>query len=146
MQIKPNLDQLGVPLIAIGNGSPKFAQKFKQALDFTGEIYLDSESKSFKALSLPRITLWQVLKRWVLDRNMYKFWNDLSKTYKSADLEGDGQQTGGVFVVGPGIGRPMRYAFYEANNKADQFADTKAILEALDKTGSHSSSTSSTSS
>jgi len=130
MQIKPNLDQLGVPLIVVGNGSKRFAQKFKEGIKFNGEIYLDPESKSFKALGLPRLSAWQAVKRFFFDSKAVKFFKGLKKTYRNADLEGDGQQTGGVFVVGPGIGRPMRYVFREHENDTETFADLDAILEA----------------
>jgi len=149
MQIKPNLDQLGVPLIVVGNGSKRFAQKFKEGIKYTGEIYLDPESKSFKQLGLPRLSAWQALKRFFFESKTVKFFKSLSKTYQSSDLEGDGQQTGGVFVVGPGIGRPMRYVFREHENDADSFADLNTILAAAgwtkDMTLTTSSSSSSTS-
>jgi len=146
MQIKPNLDQLGVPLIVVGNGSKRFAQKFKEGIKFTGEIYLDPESKSFKALSLPRLSAWQAVKRFFFESKTVKFFKSLKKTYQSSDLEGDGQQTGGVFVVGPGIGRPMRYVFREHENETDSFADLDAILAASGWTKDMTLKTSTTSS
>jgi len=152
MQIKPNLDQLGVPLIVVGNGSKRFAQKFKEGIKFPGEIYLDPESKSFKALALPRLSAWQAVKRFFFESKTVRFFKSLKKTYQSSDLEGDGQQTGGVFVVGPGSGRPMRYTFREHENDAESFADLDAILAAagwtkdMTLTSNSSSSTTSTSS
>jgi len=119
-----------VPLIVVGNGSKRFAQKFKEGIKFSGEIYLDPESKSFKALSLPRLSAWQAVKRFFFDSKAVKFFKGLKKNYANSDLEGDGQQTGGVFVVGPGIGRAMRYSFREHENDTDTFADLDAILEA----------------
>jgi len=80
------------------------------------------------------------------------FFRRIKTNYKNADLEGDGQQTGGVFVVGPGIGRPMRYEFREHDSDAETFADLDAVLVAAGgtkdtlKTTSSSSSSSSTTS
>jgi len=131
LTIKPKLDQLGIPLIAIGNSNVKFANKYKEGLKWTGEIYIDPTSTGAKLLSLPRLTAWQSMKRYFLDSRAIKYFKTLSKTYQSADLEGDGQQTGGVFVLGPGVGRPFRYAFREIDNEFDKFADVDAILEAV---------------
>jgi len=134
MQIKPKLDHLGIPLIAVGNGSKRFALKFKTALEWEGPIYLDTECNTFKALQLQKLTIWQAIKRFFGIRAYYK---QLSKVYTSADLEGDGTQTGGVFVLGPGVGRPLRFSFRENDNEADVFAANDEILKAAGWTKEH---------
>jgi len=136
MQLKPKLDHLGVPLIAVGNGSKRFAMKFKTALEWEGPIYLDPECNTFKALQLPKLTLWQAIKRF-FSKEVRNYYKQLTKVYTSADLEGDGTQTGGVFVLGPGVGRPLRYGFRENENDADVFADNEEILHACGWTKEH---------
>jgi len=136
MQIKPKLDHLGIPLIAVGNGSKRFALKFKTALEWEGPIYLDAEGNTFKALQLPKLTIWQAIKRF-FSREVRSYYKQLSKVYTSADLEGDGTQTGGVFVLGPGVGRPLRYSFRENDNEADVFAANDEILKAAGWTKEH---------
>jgi len=136
MQIKPKLDHLGIPLIAVGNGSKRFALKFKTALEWEGPIYLDTECNTFKALQLAKLTIWQAIKRF-FSREARNYYKQLSKVYTSADLEGDGTQTGGVFVLGPGVGRPLRFSFRENENDTDVFADNEAILKAAGWTKEH---------
>jgi len=129
MQLKAKLDQIGVPLIIIGNGTIKAADKYKNGLHWTGEVFIDSESKMYKLMQLPRLSAWATVKRF-LGRRVIKMYKQLSKQYLTADAEGDGQQTGGVFVVGPGTGRPIRYSFIESDNEPDVFADVDAVLYA----------------
>eukprot|EP00456_Euglypha_rotunda_P032418 TRINITY_DN25125_c0_g1_i6.p1 TRINITY_DN25125_c0_g1~~TRINITY_DN25125_c0_g1_i6.p1 ORF type:complete len:156 (-),score=37.75 TRINITY_DN25125_c0_g1_i6:19-486(-) len=130
MQIKPQLDKLGVPIIAVGNGNARFAKKFKEALKFDGNVYLDTDCKMFKVAALPRLSIWQAVKRF-FNGTARAFYAKLSKNYSQSDLEGDGQQTGGVFVVGPGVGRPLRFSFRESDYDPDVFADNKEILKAV---------------
>jgi len=129
MQLKPKLDQIGVPLIIVGNGPTKAAEKYKAGLKWNGEVLTDPESKMYKLMQLPRLSAFAALKRF-LGRRVIKMYKKLSKEYTSADAEGDGQQTGGVFVVGPGAGRPVRYSFIESDNEPDQFAEIDSVLYA----------------
>ena len=46
------------------------------------------------------------------------------------DIRGDGQQTGGVFVLGPGKGKEILYAFREVDGGPCEFSDNNAILAA----------------
>jgi len=133
MDIKPNLDQMNVRLVAVGNGSANFARKFQNGLPFSGEIYLDPESKTYQALSLHRLSFWEVTKRFFFSLSTLRFSQANSKNYAASDLEGDGQQTGGVFVVGPGRGKDILYSFKENEHPAEVFADNNAILEACSK-------------
>jgi len=45
-------------------------------------------------------------------------------------MKGDGQQTGGVFVLGPGIGEDIIYSFKEIENDVTSFANTEDIIAA----------------
>jgi len=135
MDIKPNLDQMNVRLIAVGNGSANFARKFQNGLPFTGEVYLDPESNTYKALALYRLGKWEVMKRFFFSLTAMTFYKNQAQNYAHADTEGDGQQTGGVFVVGPGRGKQLLYQFRENDHTPEVFADNNAILEACAKHG-----------
>jgi len=124
---------MGVPLIAIGNGNKHFATKYKEGIGFSGEIYLDPQSKSFEMLNLHRLSAWETMKRFFSPKAL-KTSKELFSKYKNADLQGDGQQTGGVFVVGPGVGQPLRFSFYENEHDTDTFANNDDILAALSQT------------
>lgn len=128
MSIKPQLDQLGVRLIAVGTGNKNFAQKFQKGLPFEGEVYLDPEANSFRALSLKRLSVWEVTKRFVLSSTALGFYKKKSKEYASSDVQGDGQQTGGVFVVGPKD--RLYYSFIENEHEVTEFANPEDILKA----------------
>jgi len=129
VRIHPELEKLGVRLVAVGNGSKMFARKFQEAVPFDGEIYLDPESKTHKAANCPRWNIWSVLKRFMLDLKQIVFFRSLSDRFPEADLKGDGQQSGGVFVLGPGKDSKILYEFREAEATADSFADLQKIYE-----------------
>lgn len=48
-------------------------------------------------------------------------------------MQGDGQQTGGVFVVGPGEQSEILFSFKESDAAPDEMADNDAILAACRK-------------
>ena len=49
--------------------------------------------------------------------------------------KGDGQQTGGIFVVGPGVKKALKYSFREADAEPTEFADLEKIYEACGGSG-----------
>jgi len=124
MQIKPQLDRLGVSLIAVGKGDKEAAMKFKKAINWEAPIYLDEEQKAFKAISLQRWSLWQVTKRF-----FSKAVFSLYKKYPNADSKGDGTQSGAILLLGPGKSRPQ-YTFRENEHDLNEFADNDQILKA----------------
>jgi len=91
---------------------------------------MDHDSNAFKALKLPRLTTWQVISRFFFSLTSIKFARSISGLYPQSDLEGDGQQTGGVFVVGPGEDSEIQYKFLEGDHDVDQFADLKEVYKA----------------
>jgi len=54
-------------------------------------------------------------------------------------MEGDGFQTGGVFLIGPGEGSRVQFSFKEADNDALTFADGEALVQAAAQPPSSSS-------
>ena len=69
--------------------------------------------------------------RFFLNPSALSSYNGFKSKYGAADMEGDGQQTGGVFVISP-EGK-MLYSFKESDHDPDVFADNKAIVAALEK-------------
>jgi len=130
MNIKPQLDELGVNLVAVGNGNKMFATKFIQGLPFTGRVYLDPESSVYKVLNLPRWSPGQILKRFFFSLVSITWFSSFQSKYKASDMEGDGNQSGAVFVLGPGPKLNISYSFKESEHDVSEFADPEAILKA----------------
>lgn len=131
MDIKPQIDQLGAKLVAVGTGSQLFAKKFQEGLAFPGDVYRDPDAAIFKELKLPRLGMMATMARFFLNPSALMFYNSLKGKYAASDMEGDGQQTGGVFVISP-EGKIL-YGFKENDADPETFADNKAILAALTK-------------
>lgn len=113
--------------MVVGNGSVYFAKQFQESLPWPGEIYLDSTSSAFAAVNLPRLSAWQAAKRWL---PAVSWFSNEGKRYKGHNMKGDGLQTGGVFLIGPGAGSRVQFAFKEADNDALIFADGAALVAA----------------
>eukprot|EP01012_Entosiphon_sulcatum_P048921 TRINITY_DN6749_c0_g1_i1.p1 TRINITY_DN6749_c0_g1~~TRINITY_DN6749_c0_g1_i1.p1 ORF type:complete len:182 (+),score=36.65 TRINITY_DN6749_c0_g1_i1:52-597(+) len=129
LELKPELDRLGVKLVCIGNGSAYFAQKFKEGVNWPGDIYLDPDSSIYKALQLKRWSMWEVTKRFFFSSKAIGWAKEFTKKYKSSDLQGDGQQSGGVLVLTPGVDEPL-FFHKEMDAEPTVFADNAAILAA----------------
>jgi len=126
LDIAPQLSQLGVKLVVVGNGSAYFANQFKAALPWPGEIYLDPASSAFQAVHLPRLSTFEGVKRWLPTLAWFK---KEGKRYDS-NMQGDGFQTGGVFLIGPGERSRVLFSFKEVDNDALIFADGPALVKA----------------
>lgn len=129
MKHKQKFDQAGVKLVAIGNGSPLFGKGFKEQLPFEGEVYLDKDSEVFKELQLKRLSTWEAAKTYFMSWSVLKLLKDYSGKYAGSNFQGDGLQTGGVFVVS-GANEKVLYSFIESEQPADTFADVNEILRA----------------
>lgn len=121
----PQLQEQGVKLAVVGNGSQYFASQFRENLPWPGEIYLDPTSSAFAAINLPRMSAFQAIKHFFPAVSWFK--KEGSK-YKH-NMEGDGLQTGGVFLIGPGESSKVLFSFREADNEALAFADGQALVK-----------------
>lgn len=92
---------------------------------------MDPQAAVYKQLQLPRLGMFAAAARFLLNPSVVSFYRKLSKKYPASDLEGDGQQTGGVFVISP-EGKIL-YGFRENDANPETFADGKAIVAALTK-------------
>lgn len=129
---KSKFDEMGVKMLAVGNGSPMFAKSFAGALGFPEDnIYLDSDSLVFKALNLERMSAWAAAKRFFFDGALLAFYSSIVKDYKESNMKGDGQQLGGVFVLSR-RGNVL-YKFADQEHEATEFADLDALMNACSK-------------
>jgi len=136
MALEKDLQAKGVSLVAIGNGSQNFAKKFRSSVNWPGPVFIDKDSAIYKAMGLKRMSKWEVAKRFFLSFSFMSFYRkELSSLSDKSDMEGDGHQTGAVFVVGPGEESDPIYCFREGDNAVDTFADTAAILAAVGSPG-----------
>eukprot|EP01115_Flamella_aegyptia_P013716 TRINITY_DN7459_c0_g1_i1.p1 TRINITY_DN7459_c0_g1~~TRINITY_DN7459_c0_g1_i1.p1 ORF type:complete len:172 (+),score=44.92 TRINITY_DN7459_c0_g1_i1:201-716(+) len=126
---------MGVDLVAVGNGNTLFAKGFKEGIPFEGEVLIDETSTVFQKASLPRLSVWQTLKRFLMNLSLLSLYSSLGNDYPNSNLNGDGQQTGAVYVLGPGKDSKILYSFRENDNDPETFADIDAILEAVNSDG-----------
>ena len=131
--LHPQLTSVGAQLVAVGNGSLHFAQKFVEDLKFSGAVFRDPESHMFKAANLTRLDKWEATKRFFGPSSIMWFKNNVSGKGYNEDSKGDGLQLGGVFVLIPAEagGMEVAYSFLEQENKVSKFADNEAILAAV---------------
>jgi hypothetical protein len=121
MDIKGKLDKVGIPLVAIGSGSPGGAKHFIDKLHFTGEMYVNQDLSAYRAFKLERGFL-QTLGPSSLIRGVQA----MRKGFRQGRTDGDTWQQGGVFVIGPG----NKLIFQHRNKFAGDHADLDAVLKA----------------
>mmetsp|Transcript_36294 Transcript_36294/g.90625 ORF Transcript_36294/g.90625 Transcript_36294/m.90625 type:complete len:210 (-) Transcript_36294:351-980(-) len=118
-------------IVAVGNGTPDQARKFKDALTFTHPIYIDSDSQMFKALSMPRWSFWYILRTFFMSSTNFSIGRGLMKDYPNANLEGDGYQSGGIIELEPGESA-INVVHREAEKiQEGQFCEPTTLLEKL---------------
>eukprot|EP01006_Ploeotia_vitrea_P049999 TRINITY_DN67399_c6_g1_i10.p1 TRINITY_DN67399_c6_g1~~TRINITY_DN67399_c6_g1_i10.p1 ORF type:complete len:121 (-),score=13.23 TRINITY_DN67399_c6_g1_i10:359-721(-) len=96
-------------------------------MKWDGEIYIDSQAESYKALDMPRWSKWWTIKRFFNFASM-RFAKTIQ--YNPSNLKGDGFQSGGVLVCTAGADKPA-YIWKEKDHAMDQFADLTAIRQHL---------------
>ena len=121
MEIKDQLDNTGVGLVAIGSGKPKQAKEFVASFSFEGEMYVDPSLKTYNAFKLVR-GVWRTLGPESIGRGI----TAMKKGFRQGKSAGDLWQQGGMFVIGPGD--QMR--FQHRNKAAGDHADLNAALKA----------------
>ncbi|KAG7172875.1 prostamide/prostaglandin F synthase-like [Homarus americanus] len=124
--LTPQLAQAGVRLIGIGLeeiGVEEFiAGKF-----FDGELYIDSDKKSFKALNYKKLGFLNMVPA-LLSRVAREAVRKGKEWAVGGDMKGDGFQNGGLLVVAL-KGEKVLYEFKQ-ENPADH-AENSAIVKAL---------------
>jgi len=93
-KIKPQLDELGITLVAVGSGTPFMAKAFVESQCFKGDLYVDQKLIVYKALNCKRglgYTLGLKALGAVKDA--------VGEGYRQGATQGDGLQQGGVFLL-----------------------------------------------
>jgi hypothetical protein len=121
MDIKVKLDAAGIPLVAIGSGSPEGARHFVKKLHFTGEMYINQDLSAYKAFRLQRGLL-----KTLGPASLIHGIQAMRKGFRQGLTDGDLWQQGGVFVMGPG----NELLFQHRNKFAGDHADLDAVLVA----------------
>lgn len=124
--LAPQLSQSGVRLIGIGL-EELGVEEFIQGKFFDGELYIDTDKKSFKALNFKKLGVLSMVPALVakVAREALRKGKELGV---KGDMKGDAFQTGGLLVVA-GRGESVLYEFKQ-DNPADH-AENSAILLAL---------------
>lgn len=124
--LSPQLVQANVRLIGIGleeTGLEDFvAGKF-----FDGELYIDTEKKSFKDLNYKKLGYLSLIPA-LLSRVAREAMRKSKEWAVGGDMKGDGFQNGGLLVVGP-KGEKVLYEFKQENPA--EHAENSAIAKAL---------------
>ncbi|KJE92131.1 hypothetical protein CAOG_03149 [Capsaspora owczarzaki ATCC 30864] len=134
LEIKPQLDAAGVKIVLVGTGNRYFAEKFIENVPgngqrFPAEVYIDPEQTAYKARGLQRVGLLHFLSWTAISE-----WRKANKNHPNADLQGDGLQTGGIYLVGPGADSAIHFAFNEYDHPVGTLVDNDQILAAVKAT------------
>jgi hypothetical protein len=121
MDIKEKLDTAGIPLVAIGSGSPRGARHFIEKLHFTGEMYVNRNLSAYRAFKLERGFL-----KTLGPAALFHGIQAMREGFRQGRMDGDTWQQGGVFVMGPG----STLIFQHRNKFAGDHADLDAVLAA----------------
>lgn len=120
------------PLGGSWQWEPFFCEKlYIRDVGFPGEVYLDPQSTAFKAASLKRTSVMSFLWSFITNGAGRRFYNAAAKKHRGSNLKGDGLQTGGVFVVGPGADSDVIYESREYDKPGSKFVEPQELLEAL---------------
>ncbi|TYT73229.1 hypothetical protein FIM25_16190 [Desulfobotulus mexicanus] len=122
MDIKEELDTMGVALVSIGSGTPEDARYFIEKFSYQGEMYLDPELNAYKAFDLKR-GFWRTLGPSPLARGF----KAMKQGFRQGRSAGDLWQQGGLFVIGPG----NSLLFEHINGMAGDQADLNIVLRAV---------------
>jgi len=92
--IQPDLDALGIGLVAVGSGNPLMAKSFKEEFNFPGTIYVDQKREIYKALGCNR-----GLKYAINGKALKAIQRAMSEGFSQGKTAGDSLQLGGTFII-----------------------------------------------
>ena len=87
-------DALGVEIVIVGSGAPRYAKAFREGIGCDFPVYTDQELATFKALSFSR-SFAGVLKASLWKRGFEAFRDG----YRQGKVQGDTRQLGGMLGV-----------------------------------------------
>lgn len=115
---RPQLSEVGVTLVVIGNGTPNFMEGFRDKTGYDGPLYTDPSLEAYKAFELRRDV------RSSLNlRSLGKAISAYRGGNRQTATKGDPWQQGGVFVVSKDGELLFRYVA--------QFAGDKPTLDSI---------------
>jgi len=88
----------GADLVLIGNGNRHFAQAFRDDLEITAPLYVDTERRAYRALGMKR-GVGSPLGALATVGHAARAWR---AGFRQTSVQGDAWQLGGVLVVRPG--------------------------------------------
>jgi hypothetical protein len=121
---KERLEELGVRIVAIGNGTPAMAKNFKSEFNFPGKLYVDQLRKIYKLLNLRRD-----FKSALGLRSLAAAANAIKKGYRQGQTQGDLLQLGGLFIYSEKNG----FIYQHASKYAGDYANYEDIVLAMEK-------------
>ncbi len=121
-RLLPRIRDLRGDLVFVGNGSPYFAQAFREDLKIDAPIFVDPEQKAYAAAGLKRGIHTSLTPKVI--SNAVRAMRRGSRQQKT---QGDVWQQGGVFVIGPG----NREHFRHVSRVAGDHPEDRDILTAL---------------
>jgi peroxiredoxin len=119
MTVKDDLAGEGVTLVGIGTGTPEQARRFVENFDFSGEMYVDPERKTYDAFDLES-GFFKTLGPASISRGL----TVMKQGFHQGRSAGALWQQGGLFVIGPG----NQILFAHRDPKAGFHADPDEVV------------------
>ena len=119
----PRIHDCGGELHFVGNGNRQFAKAFKEELQISCPLYVDTKLEAYRALEMKR-GLAQTLGSLATWKNMARA---MKSGFRQGMTRGDAWQLGGVLVVLPG----GTLVFRHLSEAAGDHPQVAAILKAL---------------
>ncbi len=101
----------GAELVVVGCGNRHFARVFREDLELTTPLYVDTERASYRALGMKR-----GVRRTLGIRTLRSLWRSWRSGSRQKGVQGDPWQLGGVLVVLPDGRVTFRYLSHEAGD------------------------------
>jgi hypothetical protein len=121
MDMKGQMDELGVAVVVIGSGTPEQAKAFAGNFNYTGEIFVDQDLRTYNAFELERGFF-----KTLGPSSLMKGIKALGQGFRQGLNAGDLWQQGGLFVLGPG----EKLVFSHVDRFAGDHAEPAAVVQA----------------
>jgi hypothetical protein len=118
----PEIHASGAELVVVGCGNRHFAQAFREEMQLTTPLYVDTKRDAYRALGMKRGVL-----RTVTGGALRNLWRSLRSGSRQKGIKGDPWQQGGVLVVRT----DATIAFRHISEEAGDHPSVDAILKAL---------------
>ena len=117
------IEQRGVHLVVIGNGTPGQAQMLRDDLAYQGTLWVDPDMAAYRAAGL---------RRGVTKTLSFRMFGHLVRAlrdgHRQRGVQGDPWQLGGTFLIAP----PERVLFAHVSREAGDHPPVADVLNTLD--------------